>query len=82
MRNAIGLLLLGAAAGVAINMMISPSRKKSLRNKLYKNTEDFMDAVKDRIHAGNQRLSEYAELAEERIDLLNKKIKAMEKAGA
>jgi gas vesicle protein len=82
MKKAIGLLLLGVAAGAAINMMLSPSQKRSMRRKLYRGTEDFIDSLKDKIHQGNERINEYAELAEERIDLLNKKIRAMEKAGA
>jgi gas vesicle protein len=80
MRRAIGLLLLGAAAGAAINMMMSPSQKKAMRRKLYKGTEDFVDGLKDKIRSSNERISEFADLAEERIDMLNRKIKAMEKA--
>ena len=82
MRNALGFLLVGVAVGAAINMLMSSSQKKAIRNKLYKGTEDFMDGLKDKIRAGNEKINEYAELAETRIEMLNKKIKAMEKAGA
>lgn len=80
MKNALGLLLFGAAVGVAAGVLMAPSKGSETRKKVFRGAEDWMDHLKDQIRESSKKVNEYAEIAEERIDLLNKKIKAMEKA--
>ena len=82
MKNAIGLLLVGAAVGIAVNALMSSDKKSGMRKKLFKGAEDFADNLKDKIHESHTKISQYAEMAEDRIDSLNRKIKALEKSMA
>jgi gas vesicle protein len=80
MKNSLGLLLFGAAIGIAAGVLMAPSKGSDTRKKVLRGAEDWMDRLKDQIRDSSKKINDYAEIAEERIDALNKKIRAMEKA--
>lgn len=79
MKNAIGLLLLGAAVGAAIGVLMAPAKGSDTRKKVFKGAEDLVDDLKEKIRMSNKKIDEYAEIAEETMDKINRKLKAAEK---
>lgn len=80
MKNSLGLLLLGAAVGAAIGVLMAPAKGTDTRKKVFKGAEDLADDLKEKIRMSNKKIDEYAEMAEETIDKINKKLKAAEKS--
>lgn len=80
MKTSIGLLLFGAAVGIAAGVLMAPSKGSDTRKKAFKGAEDWMDKLRVQIRDSSKKINDYADIAEERINALNKKIRAMEKA--
>jgi len=80
MKNSLGVLLLGAAVGAAIGILMAPAKGSDTRKKVFKGAEDLADDLKERIRMSNKKIDEYADMAEDTIDRINRKLKAAEKS--
>jgi gas vesicle protein len=80
MKNTLGLLLVGAAVGVAIGVLMAPDKGTKTRKKIFEGAEDLAEELKNKVKASNKKFDEYAEAAEEAIDKINRKLKNAEKA--
>ncbi|MBA3681240.1 MAG: YtxH domain-containing protein [Bacteroidetes bacterium] len=80
MKNPLGLLLLGAAVGAAVGILMAPDKGTKTRKKIFEGAEGLTEELKDKIRLSNKRIDEYAEAAEEALEKINKKLKAAERS--
>lgn len=64
----LGALLLGAAVGVGIGILLAPEKGSETRKKILDGSKDLTDQLKEKFNEGMSKLRSMDEKAEEKID--------------
>jgi gas vesicle protein len=72
----IGALLLGAAVGAALGVLLAPDKGSETRKKLMSGAKDLADDLKEQVKNGASRLTEMRDMAEEKVEDFAKNAKA------
>ena len=69
----LGALVLGAAAGAALGLILAPEKGSKMRQKIADTTSDLINQLTDKIKEGKSALSDLQNKAESKVEDLKEK---------